>query len=369
MIYGSTLTVTYSGGTYANSGVTSDAAVALRNGFESKVDITTSSNLGGQAQVNQAIKDAINNDAVLSKLLKATDGPANTLVITSIVDGEVLSTDLAIDIAGPTALSTSELSSLNTTYKDVLNDSTAANLTSAQMIDYIGKNVTTLDTANSVMVLGTDGTNTLVGSTSTSASDNTITLGSGDDVAVLGTDANSNDTLVFSGSFGNDTIFNFVDDASAAGDNLNFTSYLGGVTSASGSTASQIAIATSGFNGDSTITANAVVTLNNFAQTSATVDTWAGMTATDLLAAIQNDTATTTNYASIGDTTLDTAAVLNLVGNQKSIVMVENDLNDGEYKVFEVTASNSTAEFTAATLVGTIDFGDTIDASIAGTLI
>ena len=45
--------------------------------------------------------------------------------------------------------------------------------------------------------------------------------------------------------------------------------------------------------------------------------------------------------------------------------MIENDLNAGEYKVFELTAKEDTltvnGDFTAATLLGTIDFGETQD--------
>jgi hypothetical protein len=41
-------------------------------------------------QINQAIKKAINSDPVLSKLLEAVDGPANTLVVRSLIDGVAL---------------------------------------------------------------------------------------------------------------------------------------------------------------------------------------------------------------------------------------------------------------------------------------
>lgn len=48
--------------------------------------------------VNQAIKDAINNDAVLSKVLVAVDGPANTLIVKSLIDGKLTTADLAVNI-------------------------------------------------------------------------------------------------------------------------------------------------------------------------------------------------------------------------------------------------------------------------------
>ena len=48
-----------------------------------------------------------------------------------------------------------------------------------------------------------------------------------------------------------------------------------------------------------------------------------------------------------------------------SILMVENDLNDGEYKVFnvETTDVDVAGEAFTVTLLGVIDFGETIDAS------
>lgn len=49
-------------------------------------------------EINQAIKKAINDDAVLSKLLVAEDGPANSLVVKSLIDGAMNTTDLAVTL-------------------------------------------------------------------------------------------------------------------------------------------------------------------------------------------------------------------------------------------------------------------------------
>ena len=73
----------------------------------------------------------------------------------------------------------------------------------------------------------------LVGANSTSSSDNTITLGTGNDVLVLGTTettidkmTSSNEKVIYSGSFGNDTVVNF--DVSGNGiDMLDFTALNG----------------------------------------------------------------------------------------------------------------------------------------------
>ncbi len=45
--------------------------------------------------------------------------------------------------------------------------------------------------------------------------------------------------------------------------------------------------------------------------------------------------------------------------------MVENTANEGEYKVFELTfngvaATNANADFSAAVLIGTVDFGNSL---------
>ena len=375
ILYNSTVTVTYSGARHAESGVINDAANDFSNGFESKVTIGTTGNLGSQLQVNQAIKDAINNDAVLSKLLMATDGPSNTLVIESLVDGRFEANDLEVKISAPTSLSATELTSLNATHKDLINNSALTDLDSAQMIAVIQAQIDAIDAggAYTTETFAQRGGVDMAGNTSQSDSDNTINLGSGDDVAVLGTDDTSNDTLVFEGTFGNDSIFNFVNTTgSTALDMLDFTAYLTNELSTSGSTVSADRIATTGENtgvAASVLTANEVATVNDFAAASG--ESWANLTASDLLDAIKGtNTAGAKDYGNITEGSFDVANITNLVGNvQNGIIMVENDLNDGEYKVFSTFADNTTEEFTAVTLVGTIDFGDTISAAVAGTLV
>jgi len=87
---------------------------------------------------------------------------------------------------------------------------------------------------------GTPANDFLVGANSLSSSDNTITPGTGNDVIVLGTTesiidalSSSNEQVIYSGTFGNDTIVYF--DASGFGiDTLNFSA-LNGRGSAFGS--------------------------------------------------------------------------------------------------------------------------------------
>ncbi|BCG66102.1 MAG: hypothetical protein methR_PLP0024 (plasmid) [Methyloprofundus sp.] len=381
ILFKSMLTVTYSGARNASSGVINDAANDFSNGFEKKVPIGTTDNLGSRLQVNQAIKDAINNDATLSKLLMATDGPANTLVITSLVDGRFEANDLEIKIMAPTSLTATELSSLNATHKDLVNNSALADLNEAGMLAVIDAQIAAIDAggAYTTETLATQGNGgaALAGTTSISDSDNTIDLGTGTDVAVLGTDASSNDTLVMEGSFGDDSIFNFVNTAGDTGlDMLDFTAYLTNDISTSNSASSTVRIATTGENtgvAASILTANEVATVNDFAENTASsaTETWANLTAADLLAAIQETNTTgTKDYGNIVESSFDVNTVADLVGNvQNGIIMVENDKNDGEYKVFSTFANDTDKDFTSITLVGTIDFGDTIDASVAGALV
>jgi hypothetical protein len=375
LLYKAKLTVTFSGATTSDtSGVTTGAAVALDKGFESTVEIGTTDHIGNRAQINQAIKEAINGDAVMSKLLSATDGPGNTLVITSLVDGVFTADDIDFDIASYTATAgeLTDGSTLDTAWELLNADST---LTVVQGdLDTAATNAALLiDTE----VLAAGGT----GSVSTAVSDNIVNLGSGDDVAVLGTDDQSNDMIVLSGSsIGNNTIFNFDTDAPEGDgtatnqDSLNVTAYLGGMeTLPAGSTSAESAtlIATTGVQGTfgggaHDVEANEVYIFNDFVQDIAggATETWANLTAAELMAAVKaTNVAGADDFGNITEDDLDVGDLnTDLVGSIiKNVIFVENDLNDGEYKVFEVTSNGGTTdEFASATLLGTVDFGDTL---------
>ncbi|MBJ7551501.1 beta strand repeat-containing protein [Marinomonas ostreistagni] len=209
---------------------------------------------------------------------------------------------------------------------------------------------------------------TLVGVASDEeANNNTINLGSGNDVLALSTNDDSAETIVFTGTdIGNNDILNFA----LAEDTLDFTAYLENLSSASGSTASQQTIATSILDsGNDTdaeaanidLTANLVVVVNDFADGGSTTETWANLTAASLKAALNDDGTGTDDYANISTATHTEAT--DLVGStQDSIIMIENDDNDGEYKVFEVTSTVGTTDtVSTVTLLGTVDFGESID--------
>ena len=447
-------------------------ALGATSGYEVTVDIANTNYVTTSLNVNQAIKEAINDDAVLSKLLVAQDGPGNALVITSLVDGTMAANNLDIVVsenytngadatrdaailtafqtymqdstdtfadgvenaagvaalngltgmgAGTAVLSTTAPSISNetqtvavtaldgatdttlftangtsvaytTTANDVLLGTEGANLaaTIATHADiasatFTGGNLITIvfntGVNEAVAAIDSDGTGayaaaaagvatvftetvaggavvagtSTTGADSTSRSDNAITGNTGDDVLVLGTTETSVDTLDYNAAFGNDTIFNF----DLAEDRLDFTDILTDVNSASASTISAQRIATTSTVENSAaidLTSNEVAIVNDFAQTSATVDTWADMTAADIDTALSG----VTDYANIstGATTDATTQT-----TQNSILMVENDLNAGEYKVFEVTETIATDDYTVE-LLGTIDFLELMDATM-----
>ena len=168
-------------------------------GFEVRVDLKDVNGTATDLAINQAIKQAINSDPVLSKLLQATDGPGNTLVVDALIDGETGGA-LNITLVPPTTLTAGDLQTLNAAY--------GTNLDAAGMVARLAAEAAKFNN-------NTDGTynqeNILGGTDSTfHVQDSRVEGGLGNDVIVLGTGEFSNDTVVYKG-FGNgtDTIVNF----------------------------------------------------------------------------------------------------------------------------------------------------------------
>lgn len=396
---GAKLTVTFSSANGEGAtGVSEAASVASKVGFESTVSIPTlAGGMGTQAQVNAAIKDAINNNAVLNKLLVATDGPANTLVVTSLIDGGMSATDLRVDITAGTATGTTTQATLDAAVS-MLQDTvgagyytgsghaavTAAMATPAANIDAVA-NVNTVATTSTIAVdAGTAMFETtaagvaLSGSSSTKAADNHVTLGTGDDVLVMGTGDYSNDTVIYTGTNnGNDTIVNMnvanlhevVNGTMTSSDVFDFTAY--GVTSAA-TVHGLITQAAGG--GAVTVSDASSVTLNNneiavVRFTGTATDTFANLNATNFLNAI--NTAGDTNQDLYGE--LDTQAlnagvvvtatvtgevtVATNTATQNDVVFVENAANLGEYKMFHLVANGISSDFTSAEYIGSVDLG------------
>ena len=187
--------------------------------------------------VNQAIKQAINNNATLNKLLVAEDGPGFSLVVKSLIDGIQVTADLAVTLTAATAadLTPSQLAAVVANVNPLDTTPTAPEL---QVL--LAAGVASFNARGDyATAMASDGANNIVGANSVTPSDNRITPGAGDDVIVLGTTVgltaleSSNDRVVYNAVFGNDVIVNFqVGTAIAGGDIIDFTGL--GYTQATG---------------------------------------------------------------------------------------------------------------------------------------
>jgi hypothetical protein len=418
----------FSGGVTGHSGTANagladaDAPVALVgasgklvNGWESTVDIIPTQLLASasaidQLSINQAIKRAINDDAVLSKLLVAVDGPGNTLQITSLIDGQFVAGDLDFKITAPNSssstgglnvLSTSEVAAAESAFQEFLRTATNQPNPGSSWESANTSTITTVDTRLDTG-LGFAG----VGARSTAQTDNVIDLGLGNDVAVLSSSAQANEVLhVRSEQLGKDSIVNFDDGSSSAGlaglDSIDLRDYLFGRVFVAGSgrdTGDRISTVS---NSNNTAELNEVIVLNtlNFNQTptagsglpaNSLADSFLGFNAQKLKAAL-NGTTAATDYAGITGATLDaltgnqltaqthissnnsnlTAAQTgNFVGQIGSAVLViENDDNLGEYALYQLiwntaTSINAAREFSDVRLIGVMDFGSSVNFTV-----
>lgn len=380
-LYKGKATVTFAAGN--ESGLTAGLAAALDNGFEVTVDVPTGDNYAvTQLHINQAIKNAVNSNPVLRKLLSVTDGPGTSLVVTSLVDGSVVAGDLQIRVAGAdlTALPASEQASVLEAFKNFAGNSAAT------LADANAAEAATVVAANGVTGVGTtvigsdDAGAAISGSASSAHNDGVINAGAGDDVVVLSTGAFSNNVVKFTGyDQGMTTIVNF-NNLGAGADRLDFSSYMVSKASPSGSALSQVIIPTS-LNADAIVEANSISVVNLVANPATAANNFANLTAEKLLAAINSTNTGLNDYANLNAGTLNantgyTASGVGttLVGGiGKAVVLVHNEANDGQYKAFEVTfngtaAGNATADFTSAQLIGTFDLGETM-ADLAAALL
>lgn len=178
-------------------GVNDGASVQVHvdfKGFGSQwVDVASSNGQISTLQVNQAIKDAVNNNHVLSNLIEASDGDGNILNIDSLIDDNNLD-ELQISFRDQNDDNPSDLSGI----EDIYAESAGADVTAAQNAG---------------------------GLASVAESDNTINAGEGNDVVVMGTGAESNDTLLLSDNFGRDAVVNFAAGEGNDRDILDFNSY------------------------------------------------------------------------------------------------------------------------------------------------
>ena len=369
-------------------------------GFEKTVTVDTNAAgnfVATQLDINNAIKDAIASNVELSKLLTVTETTGSQqMIITSTVEGN---NDLAISLFQNDLVEVAAVGS--TTFN--ASDLTAV---AAGIMETTANNSDTVTTVAAVVAIlnGLDGfleETGVVGSAydlletidgadgvdETSVTNvSTIDMGTGaNDLVVLNSDDDSANTLLFSADWGKVSVLNFFTDAALAQTNsaaladdlveglhtIDFTEWLDDQVDPSATanilsatrTATTDVVQAAG--ADLDLDSNEVVIVNDW--TSATGETWSGMTATNIDAALTDaGAAGADDYgtnAIVGSSA--TAIGATLIGaTQDSILMIENDLNAGEYKVFnvETTAAGATEAFDV-TLVGVIDFGGEIDAT------
>ncbi|MGP9634206.1 DUF4214 domain-containing protein [Halomonas sp. AOP43-A1-21] len=288
-------------------------------GFESTwVNVPHNGSQTTSLEINQAIKDAVNNDAVLQHLIEANDGNGNILDIVSLIDADNLS-DLSVEFRGPLAAGASNGSGR----PQLAADESGA----TDDLDAI-QGIYTTDGA------GDDATDSVVGEiagvSSAVESDNTINAGSGNDVIVLGTGENSNDTIVLEGNFDRNSIVNFIagsdseDDANydAGYDILDFSSYLGGSANF----------------GDALGDTRSVNVTDSFSYADGV--SWGSLSASDVADV----------YEGLGENS-----------SFDSILLVEaTGSGEGQYKAFHLNSANNSNDVNVE-LLGVLDFGATQD--------
>jgi hypothetical protein len=164
--------------------------------------------------INQAIIAAVTNGPTssnpgLSAVLNAYQGAGHSLVIESLIDGDVSAP--VITIAAPTSLTNAEIVSLSTAY-GVANNQAAvlAEMTAAVAAFNASEDYDARVAYDGNGIPGAP----IIGSESIHNSDNVVEGSTGNDVFVLGTNMedvrSSNDTLVYNGAGnGYDCVYNF----------------------------------------------------------------------------------------------------------------------------------------------------------------
>jgi hypothetical protein len=370
-------------------------------GFESSVTVDTDAAgnfVADQETINAAIIDAIDASPVLTELLEYDLGSSDQFLrITSDFDG---ANELSIDLFQPTlvdadaadgevVLSSGDLTAIRQGIIDTtgltsadledeaeviaeFNDGTTANLGDGSL-NQTGNDLSTDQFDYQFQAANADATADAANEVNYSV----INTGTGSDIVVLHSNDTSANTLVFDSEFNDLTVVNFFDDAArtVTGNHiLDFTHYLDNQQDPSdapeGNAQSTVDIGIT-YDGPETAAAGDTLVGNEFTVVKADFDaddTFAGLTASNFLNAVNGDDATT-DYADIDNNTLDAADSPfgdDFVGSEQDhIVFVENDDNRGEYKVFHLTSDlddngdvdNDDGDFASAELLGTIDFG------------
>lgn len=318
LLYGRTVTVTFN----ADQGVNDGDVAAYTDGFEATATIRSESLEGytyltNQADLDAAIQEAIQNSDVLSQLVSYEGG-----VFTSLIDGNDNQVEVTVSA---TDWTTAQQAAIENEFQEY--------------VDYSDANVESSYAEYKVVA------DLLGGTDSVDSTDNTAIIAAGNDVVALSTDSTSRDTLVFTNAdFGTTYVTNF-----DANDRLDFTAWLNNEESTSGSTVSEEYIDRT-VGTDLELKANelTVVEFNDVAN----VDNFDALSESNLLDVFNFTTASYTN----------SATNKGLVGGTgHSVVMVENDDNAGEYKVFYVDFNGTSDSFELSDsnvdYKGIVDFG------------
>lgn len=331
LLYGRTVTVTVDG----DQGINNALAEAFNSGFEGQADVQASgenSRLTTKQDLNNAVIEAVENSEVLSDLVAVSVDSNGELVFNSRIDGDNITVDISV---GESDWSDNDVSTLQDEYRAAMGDS------ELEINDAYGA----VNTGAQLLEDGAD---------SNAENDNTVILGAGVDTVVLSTSAGASDTIVIDKAFGTSHVVNFTVDE----DSLDFSAYLNSMRSPSASADSRQVIDTVSQT-DNELQANEINT-KTFAGND-DVETFADLNASNLLSVFDYSTRQYTN----------TDNNVQLVdGNGSAIVMVQNDENAGEYKVFNVTFNGTDEDFELSAgdiqELGTLDFGADINDSVAG---
>lgn len=147
----------------------------------------THSSSGGTVNdlvINQAIKEAINNDVYLGKLLSAEDGPGHTLVVTALTDGVFSDADISVSVSNTTPISVAQ------------GAAGAAYLSATQLtaLGLTGGSAVADGRFDSAIAEDAAGT-AITGAVSVEANENNIVAGLGNDVVALSTSLLAHETV------------------------------------------------------------------------------------------------------------------------------------------------------------------------------
>jgi len=380
-------------------------------GFESTVLVETDANgdfVADQNIINNAIMAAIDNTEVpeLGRLLTYKLGTTDQqLTIESTVDGL---NELSIDLFQPELVTANaatgqvvmqagdeddllagivatdaaaDSDTVVMTYLNAIDGSlnaagAAVNATKFNY-DFLVENAGTSDDATGV----------------TNVNYSVIDMGSGaNDLVSLDSNDDSANILAITGVFGKVSVVNFFDDQARTivGEHLiDYTSFLTSESSTSGSSLSEDVIPVTLENGVATnninLQANEVAMLRFAVDATDAAETW-GAFNDSVMESLLNETGAYTGFG--GDSaygTVDAAGVVKTInydddpaggsalvnGTANGIVMVENAANLGEYKVFDIdwyagTTDADSTHLADATLLGTLDFGASINFPLVG---